>query len=302
MIQRIKRDSKKNWKYYILFLPVLLYYLVFWYIPQAGLILAFQNFRIGLGVFRSPFIGFDNFIRFFTSLHFGRLVANTFILSGMSLIFIPVAAIILALLLNELHNKKFKKTVQMATYLPFFISIVVVTSLVRIFVDSDGVIGLLVASFTGGRAINLLVNPNYFRAIYLVTDLWRMTGYVSIIYLAAISTIDNDLYEAVRIDGGGRWKQTIHVTLPGLAPTIITIFIMRSGQVLLLGFEKILLLYSPAIYSTSDIISTFVFRTGLIMADYGYATAVGLFNSVVGFTVLLIVNYMAKRNSDHSLF
>lgn len=301
MGKRLAKDIRKNWAYYIIFLPVLVYYLIFYYAPQFGLIMAFQDYKLGLGFLKSPFVGFENFISFFSSYYFGRLLGNTLILSGLSLVLGAIIPVTFALLVNEVNNRPYRKYVQTATYIPYFISVVVVSSLVRIFVDGDGPMGLLVAEITG-RQINLLAVPEYYRAIHIISDFWQSTGYIAIIYLAAISAIDHELYEAVYIDGGGKWRRTLHVTLPGIAPTIIVILIMRSGQILLMGFEKIILLYSPAIYSTADVISTFVYRRGIIDADYSYATAVGLFNSVVGLVVLVTMNYAAKKVTEHSLF
>jgi putative aldouronate transport system permease protein len=298
---KIRKDWKRNYPYYLLLLPVLLYYLIFLYVPMGGLVMAFQKFNIAKGVFGSEWTGFANILSFFNSYYFVRLLRNTVFLSLLSLVFGVVGPVGLALLLNEVGNKIFKKTIQTATYIPYFISLVVVASLVKIFVAPEGPIGAL-ANTLFGLDKNLLTYPEFFRGIMVTSDLWQMTGYICVIYLAALSGIEHEQYEAARIDGAGHWKQLLHVTIPGIAPTIIVLFIMRTGQLLNVGYEKILLLYGPGIYETADVISTFVYRKGLMQADYGYATAVGLFNSIAGLLMVLLSNWLAKRYTETRLF
>lgn len=301
MIRKIRTDWRMNWSYYILFFPVLVYYIVFMYLPMFGLVMAFENYNVGKGFFKSQWVGFDNFKMFFGSYYFERLLTNTIVLSLLGLAFGLTIPVLFALLLNEVTNKYFKKTVQLVTYMPYFISMVVVASLIRIFVAPEGPVGNLFI-FLGLSETSLLAQPHFFRGIMVVSDMWQMTGYFSIIYLAAISAIDHEMYEAAYIDGAGRWKQTLHITLPSLAPTIIVMLIMRVGQILNVGADKIILLYSPAIYSKADVISTFVYRKGLLEMDYSYAAAVGMFNSVVGFIMIMITNYLAKKTSETRLF
>jgi len=301
MLAKIRKDWIRNSTYYLILVPVILYYLIFMYLPMGGLAIAFQNFTPSKGLFGSPWVGFDNFAAFFTSYYFGRLLGNTLFLSLLGLFFGCVCPVIFALLLNEVTNKFYKKSIQTITYMPYFISIVVVASIIKIFVTPDGPVGNIVSGLLNNPT-NLLSSPEFFRPIMVISDLWQLIGYSSVVYLSALSAVDHELYEAAVIDGAGRWKQTLHITLPGIMPTIIVILIMRTGQLLNIGFEKILLIYSPAIYSTADIISTFVYRKGLLEANYSYASAVGLFNSVAGLIMVLISNYLARKSSETSLF
>jgi len=298
---KIRVDWRRNRTYYFLLLPVLLYYVVFLYIPMGGLAMAFEHFSPAKGVFGSAFVGFANFVTFFKSYYFWRLIRNTLILSALGLMFGVLSPVGLALLLNEVKGRLFKKTIQTATYIPYFISLVVVASLIKIFVAPEGPVGNLFSSLFG-LDNSLLTYANGFRPIMVVSDMWQMTGYIAVIYLAALSGIDHEQYEAARIDGAGHWKQLLHITIPGIAPTIIVLFIMRTGQLLNVGYEKIILLYSPGIYETADVISTFVYRKGLLEFNYSYAAAVGLFNAVAGLAMVLLSNWLAKRYTDTRLF
>jgi len=301
-LKDIKRDFTRNKSVYLLALPVIAYFIIFNYIPMAGLILGFEKFTPKAGVFLSEWVGLKNFISYFTSYYFTRLLKNTFLLSFFNLLCNFPAPIILALLLNEVGNKYFKKVIQTISYMPHFISMVVIAGIIIDFVNSDGVITNGLASLGIVQKKNLLSVPGYFRPIYILSDMWQQIGYGSIIYLAALSGVDQELYEAARIDGAGRWKQTIHITLPGIATTITIMLIMRMGQLMSVGMDKILLLYNPLIYETADVISTFVYRKGIQEADYGYSTAVGLFNSVVNFSLLLIANTVSRKFGETSLF
>lgn len=298
---KIRHDWRRNYSYYLILLPVLLYYLVFLYLPMGGLAMAFEKFNAAKGIFESQWIWFGNFATFFKSYYFWRLIRNTVILSLLGLFFGVVSPVGLALLLNEVKNRYFKKTIQTTTYIPYFISLVVAASLIKIFVAPEGPIGSL---FTNWFGLNnsLLTYVDAFRPIMVISDMWTMTGYIAVIYLAALSGIDHEQYEAARIDGAGHWKQLLHVTIPGIAPTVIVLFIMRTGQLLNVGYEKIILLYSPGVYETADVISTFVYRKGLIELQYGYSAAVGLFNAVVGLLMIIGTNYIAKRYSETRLF
>lgn len=240
---RVKKDWKRNRSLYLMVLPVILFYILFHYKPMYGAIIAFQDYNPRQGVTGSEWVGFDQFIRFFTSPYFGRLVKNTLLLSVYGIIFGFPAPIILALLLNELRARRFKKTVQTITYLPHFISLVVVTGIIKDFTQSTGLINDIIVMF-GGERSSLIQNPALYRTIYIVSDIWQGIGWGSIIYLSALSGVDQQLYEAASIDGAGRWKQLIHVTLPGIAPTIVIMLIMRMGQLLGTGYEKTILLLS----------------------------------------------------------
>lgn len=298
---RVKKDWKRNRSLYVLVIPVILFYLLFHYKPMYGAIIAFQDYNPRLGISGSEWVGFDQFTRFFTSPYFGRLVKNTLLLSFYGIIFGFPAPIILALLLNELRAKKFKKTVQTITYLPHFISLVVVTGIIKDFTQSTGLINDIIVWFGGARS-SLIQNPELYRTIYVLSDIWQGIGWGSIIYLSALSGIDQQLYEASSIDGAGRWKQLIHVTLPGIAPTIVIMLIMRMGQILGTGYEKTILLYNEATYETADVIASYIYRVGILERNWSYSTAIGLFNSVINLALLIITNKISKRVSETSLW
>lgn len=301
VIAYFKKDIKDNKVKYLMVLPVVVYFLIFAYKPMYGIVIAFKDFKPHLGIEASQWIGLDNFKRFFTDPSAVRIIGNTFRISLVSLVFGFPAPIILALLLNEIKNKHFKRLVQTFSYMPYFISLVVMCSLIRTFTQSDGLINDILVHFGVERA-NLLANKNLFIPIYVLSSIWQTVGWDSIIYLAALSGVDQEQYEAAKIDGANRFQQIMHVTIPGIMPTIVILFILRMGSLLNVGFEKILLLYSPATYDIADVISTYVYRMGIINGDYSYSTAIGLFNTLVNLALLLIANKLAKRFSNSSLF
>ena len=295
------KDWKKYKNIYIMLIPIVVFYIIFHYVPLFGTILSFKDYEPTLGVFKSPWVGFKHFENFFGSIFFGRTIKNTLTISITNLIFGFPAPIILALMINEVGNMKYKKLVQTVTYLPHFISLVVVCSLVKSFVNTNGVITDFLCSL-GMERENLLMKPNLFSTIYVSSGIWQEAGWSSIIYLAALSAIDVQLYEAARIDGAGKLRQIWSIAIPCIIPTIITLFIMRMGQMMSVGYEKIILLYNPAIYDTSDVISTFVYRKGIHDSSWSYSTAVGLFNSVVNFTLLVISNKISKKVNGTGLW
>lgn len=295
-------DFKRNKTIYLMCIPIVVWYGIFCYWPMEGLVMAFQRYNVAKGIIGSPFVGFDNFIKFFTGPYFGRLIRNTSAIGLLDLFFGFPAPIIFALLLNEVGNKYFKKTVQTISYMPYFISMVVICGIIKDFTQGGGVISDIIAKLTNSTSVNLLGEAKYFWAIYIISGIWQGFGYGSIIYIAALSSIDQQLYEAAVMDGANRWKQTTHITLPGLAPTITILLIMRMGTLFAVGSDKILLLYSPAIYQTADVINTYVYRVGLVEMNYGFSTAVGLFNSVVGTVFLLTTNAICRKYSETSLF
>ena len=299
--QRLKRDFTRNYELYLLAIPVVLYYLYFCYKPMLGVYMAFTDYTAKGGVFGSPFVGLKHFREFFGSIYFKRLLGNTLIISGTSIIFGFPAPIILALLINEVRNKYFCKVVQTISYLPHFISMVVICSMIKTFVSDTGIIGSFVNSLTGGNS-SLLNNPKNFVPIYVISEIWQEVGWGSIIYFSALMGIDQQLYEAAEIDGAGRWKQTLHITMPGIMPTVVVMLIIRLGNILGVGYEKIILLYNEAIYSTSDVISTFVYRKGLLEFDYSYSVAVGLFNSAVSMIFLFGSNAVSRKVQDTGLW
>lgn len=286
--------------YWILF-PTLLFVFIFSYIPMFGLVISFQDFSLTKGVFGSKWINFDNFTDFFNGLYFGRTLSNTLILSALDLLFSFPAPIILALMLNEVQHLRYKKLVQTVSYMPHFISMIVVSGLIIEFTNSSGVVANIV-SFFGGTTQSYISLPQYFRPIFIISEVWQNIGFNSIIYLAALSGISEELYEAARIDGAGRFRQMLNVTLPGILPMIVIMLILRCGAIMNLNFEKVLLLYSPATYQTSDVIMTYVYRIGIIKQKIGYSTAVGLFNSIVSLLLVLGANKLSKTYTEVSMF
>jgi len=300
-LKTLKKDLHINKYVYLILLPVVLYYIIFHYGPMYGAIIAFKDYTPVKGVFNSPWIGFEHFIDFFNSFYFIRVFKNTIILSFYSLIFEFPAPIILALLLNEIRSSAFKRTVQTVTYIPHFISVMVICGIIVDFTSRYGLVNDVI-EWLGGERSNLLMKPEVFRTIYIVTDIWQGIGWGTIIYLAALAGVDSELYEAATIDGAGRLKQMFHVTLPGIAPTIVIMFILRMGKVMNVSFEKIILLYNPTTYETADVISSFVYRKGLLEFSYSYSAAVGLFNSVINFVFLIMANKLSKKVNETSLW
>ena len=298
---RVKKDWMRNRSLYLMIIPVLIFFILFHYKPMYGAIIAFKDYTPALGIAESPWVGWDNFTRFFSSVYFGRLIRNTILLSFYSLLFGFPAPIILALLLNEVKNKKFKGLTQTVTYLPHFISMIVVTGMLVDFSMTSGLFNDIIELF-GGERSPLLQNPDLYRTIYVASGIWQEIGWGSIIYLSALSGVDSQLYEAAQIDGAGKWKQLIHVTLPGIDPTIIIMFILKMGTLMNMGYEKTILLYNPATYETADIISSYIYRIGLLEQDWSYSTAIGLFNSVINLGLLLITNKIARKCGETSLW
>ena len=298
---RLRKDFQRNKALYVMFLPVLIYLVLFCYKPMYGIIMAFVDYKPTKGYWGSDWVGLKNFMDYFESPYFKRTVMNTLILNLSFLFFSFPVPICLALLLNEVRNKYFKKTVQTVTYLPHFISIVIICGMLSQFSLSTGLFNDVIAFF-GGERDSLLANPDAYRPIYVISGIWREMGWNSIIYLAALSSVDPQLYEAAKIDGASKWMQTIHVTLPGILPTIVIKLILQIGQLMNLGYEKALLLYNEATYSTSDIISTYVYRMGLEQADYSYATAIDMMNAVINIMLITMANKISKKVTDTSLW
>jgi len=298
---RFLREMTKNGELYLIALPVLAYYIVFHYVPMYGAQIAFKDFVPSTGIAGSPWVGWKHFVDFFSSIYFIRVLKNTLTISVTSLVFGFPAPILLALLINELRSRRYSRVVQSITYMPHFISLVVICGMIREFTAHNGLISV-VLSYFGLPARTMLNDAGLFVPIYVISGIWQNVGWGSIIYLAALAGIDQELYQAASIDGAGRWSQTWHITLPGLLPTIIVLFILRTGNILSVGAEKIILLYNPAIYETSDVISSYVYRRGLLNADWSFSSAVGLFNSVVNFVLVAFVNWLSRRTSETSLW
>lgn len=297
----IKSDLRRNKRLYLLVLPVVLYYFIFCYLPMFGAIIAFKNYSPSLGIIKSPWVGFTHFRAFFSSYYFWRILKNTLVISLYSIIFCFPAPIILSLILNEVKCKPFLKVTQTLLYLPRFISVVVICSLIKTFTYNDGIVNDLIV-FWGGVREPLLQNPKYFRAIYIISEIWQTIGWDSIIYMAALSGVDQELYDAAYVDGAGKLKQMFCVTLPSIAPTIVVLLIIKIGSIMNLGYEKIILLYNESIYETSDVISSFIYRKGLQEFDWSYSTAVGLFNSVCSFVLLFSSNALSRKITENSLW
>jgi len=298
---RLIKDIRMHKGAYLIVLPVVVFYILFHYRPMYGLIIAFKNYSPAKGIMGSSWAGFKHFEDFLTNPYFWRLMRNTLTISLSNLIFSFPAPIILALLLNEIKNKAFLRGSQMIMYIPHFISLVVICGMIINFTDIDGVINDLLNVF-GIERKAYLNYPQYFVPIYVISDIWQGIGWNSIIYMAALTGIDTSLYEAATIDGAGRWKQTLHVTIPGILPTIIIMLLMRIGNLLSVGYEKVILLYNPLTYETADIISTYVYRKGLLEQNYSFSTAVGLFNSIISFILLIGANTLSKRCGEGSLW
>ena len=298
---RAKKDFQRNWTLYLMFLPVLIFFILFHYKPMYGALIAFQDYKPNLGFAGSPWVGVKHFVRYFTGPFFFRTFRNTIILSLELLVFAFPAPIILALLINEVNHKHFKKTVQTLTYLPHFISLVVVIGMITDFSLTSGLFNDIIVFF-GGERSPLLQNPALYRTIYILSDIWQEIGWGSIIYLSALSGVDAQLYDAASIDGAGRFQKLLHVTLPGIMPTIITMLILRIGSLMSLGYEKTILLYNPSTLENADIIASYVYRVGIQEQSWSYSTAIGLLNSVINLTLLLLANKLSKKLADTSLW
>ena len=298
---KISRDWKMNKYKYLLILPVLVYLALFCYKPMYGLIIAFNNYKPTRGITGSDYVGLMWFDNFFNNIYFWRLLSNTFTISALSIVFGFPAPIILALLLNEIQNDKFKRTVQTITYMPYFISLVVTCSIIKIYCQENGLFSQIIEIF-GGTRRNLLIDPSAYRPIYVLSGIWQNIGWNSIIYLAALSGIDQEQYEAARIDGANRFQQMLHITIPGILPTIMILFVLRMGSILNVGYEKVLLLYTENTYNVADVFSTYTYRVGLEQKQYSLSTAVSLFNTVVNIMFLVFTNWLSRKTTESSLF
>ncbi len=286
----------------LLFLPCLIFYVLFKYFPMAGIVISFKDYNLFRGMWASPWVGLKYYEMFFNSRDFFTLIRNTFLLGLYKLVFGFPAPIILALILNEVRHAFFKRFVQTVSYLPHFISNVVVASMVLMFLSpTSGVVNQFIR-WLGMEPINFMSRPELFRTIYVLSEIWQHVGWETILYLAALTAIDPMLYEASEMDGASRWQQTLHITLPGITPVIIILFILNIGNVLEIGFEKVFLLQNPSIYETSDILSTFVYRTGLTNGNFSYAAAVDLFTGLVSLVFIYSANFISRKVGETSLW
>lgn len=297
----IKMVFERCWILYLMALPIVAYYVIFCYLPMGGLIIAFKDYRVAQGMLGSEWTGLDNFISFFRSEYAWQTIRNTLSISFLGLIFSFPAPILLAILLNEVKLMRFKKAVQTITYMPHFISLVIICAMIKDFCSTQGLINTVI-QLCGGKPIDFLITPKWFYPIYIISGIWQNIGWDSIIYLSALSGIDQELYEAAAVDGSGRLSRIWHITLPGILPTITILLILRLGSIMSVGYEKIILLYNPSIYETADTISTYVYRRGLVDGKYSFASAVGLMNSVINFLLLLVSDRLSKRMGQSGLF
>jgi len=298
---RFVRDFVRNKYLYLMMIPVIAYYVIFHYAPMYGALIAFKNYSPMKGILGSDWVGLKHFHDFFGSYYFWRILRNTIVISVYSLVFEFPAPILLALLINEVRNKAFKRTAQTITYMPYFISLVVICGIITDFTNADGLLNRLFMYF-GYDGQAMLQKPGLFRPIYVLSEIWQRIGWESIIYIAALSSVDQEQYEAARIDGASRLKQMLFITIPGIMPTIAIMFILRMGNLLNVGFEKIILLYNPVTYETADVISSFVYRKGLLEFGWSYSAAVGLFNSVINLALLITANAVSRKVNDSSLW
>lgn len=293
---------KRNWQLYLLLVPVVAYFIIFHYVPMYGLQIAFKNYSVRLGFWNSRWVGLKHFERFFRSYYSLKVISNTILISLYSLLVGMPIPILLALSMNEVRFRPFKRVVQTVTYAPYFISTVVMCSMIFLFLSpTNGVINRLIMAF-GGESIYFMGKPRMFKTIYVLTSVWQHAGWNSIIYMAALSGIDPQLHEAATIDGAGRFKRIWHINLPGILPTVVIMLILNCGSIMSVGFEKIFLLQNDLNRSSSEVISTLVYQQGLIQNDFSYSTAVSLFNSVVNCVLLITVNQIAKKISETSLW
>ncbi len=306
------RTGKKNfidtaagdWQFWTLCTPGLILLIVFSYVPMIGLILAFKDYSSLEGIFGSRWVGFQWFEEFFSSPFFFRTLRNTVLISVLKIIFSFPVPLLFAVLLNEVGNKVFKRTVQTISYMPHFISTVIVVSIMKTMLSPDGGVlnEVLITLGIVDESISFFNEPSWFRTLYVSSEIWQNFGWDSIIYLACITSIDTQLYEAAQLDGAGRWKQTIYITFPGLKNITITMLILAFGSMMSVGFEKILLMYNPAVYETSDVISTYIYRIALVDDNIGYGVAVGLFNSVINLILIVAFNLISRKISEVSLW
>jgi putative aldouronate transport system permease protein len=285
---------RRDWQLYSLAILPLLFFAVFRYLPMIGNVIAFRQYLPGGPLFGTQWVGFYYFDQVVHDPTFWHVFFNTLILGGLALLFGFPAPIILALLLNEVISRAPKRFVQSVSYLPHFLSTVVVAAIMMQGLDTNGIVNQALGWF-GHTPITFLQDPSWFRSVYVSSEIWQYAGWGSILYLAALTTIDTQLYEAARIDGASRWRQTWHITLPGLRPTMIVVLILNIGTFMAVGFEKILLIYNPLTYPTADVISTYVYRVGIVSGSFSYAAAIGLFESVIGVSLVFAANTFARR-------
>ena len=301
-IARLYRNIRTEYELYILSIPAFAFIVIFAYIPMSGIQIAFREYIVRLGFWKSPWVGFAHFERFFSSYNFWKLIGNTLGISLYSLAVGFPLPIILALMLNEVKHRSFKKSVQMITYAPHFISTVVIVGMMAVFLSpSSGLINMVIRRF-GGTPISFMAEPAWFKTLFVFSGVWQNVGYSSIIYISALSSVDMVLYEAARVDGASKFQKILNIDIPCLFPTIVILLIMSLGRIMSVGFEKILLMQNSLNMSASDVLSTYVYRLGIQQGDYSFTTAVGLFNNLINLMLLVTVNRIASRLTETSLW
>ena len=303
-MKALKKSMSKYWQMYLLLIPVIIYYVVFKYMPMVGAQIAFKNFSFRKGIWGSAWVGMAHFERFFSSSQAISIIWNTLYLGFLTIIFCFPMPIILALIVNEIRSERLKNSLKPVTYAPHFVStIVVVGMMMSMCSPSTGIINIVAVKMgLFEDALYLMGSAKYFRTMYIISQIWKDTGWNAIIFISALSAVDTTLYEAAEVDGANRWQQLINITLPSILPTIIVMLILETGKVLNIGFEKVYAMQNDLNLSVSEVISTFTYKQGLENLEYDYATAIGLFNSVVSFTMLMLVNGISKKFSETSLF
>lgn len=300
---KLRRILSHNWRLYVLLLPAVIWLVTFCYYPMYGVTLAFKDFSIRKGILNSPWAGFKYFEQFFSTSIAGQVIANTLLLSLESLLFVFPIPILFALLLNQLRFKRFKKIVQTVSFAPYFISNVVVVSILTIILaPSNGFVNVLLQKFTGGEPLMFMTRPEYFRPIYIVSQVWQTMGLNAIVYIAALAGVSPDLHEAAIVDGANKIQRIWYIDIPTIMPTIIIMLILAVGNIMTVGYEKVYLMQSGMNTSVSEIISTYVYKVGLLNAQYSFSTAVGLFNSIVNFILLVATNSITRKVSGYGFF
>ena len=302
-LQRLGQNIIHHKWAYIMLIPVVAYYILFHYGPLYGVQIAFKDFTPGRGILGSKWVGFKHFISFFEGVYFVRTVRNTLLINIYGLLWGFPMPIVLALLLDEVHNLKFKKVVQTVTYLPHFISTVVICGILSNFCASNGLFNnLAMALIPGYEKTALLARPELFRTLYIGSNIWQSVGWNSIIFIAALAGVDAELYDAIAVDGGNRWHRVRHVSIPCILPTVVIMLIMRIGNMMSVGSEKILLMYNESTYEVADVISTYVYRRGLLEFSYSFSSAVGLFNNIINFILVNLANTVSRKVTETSLW
>lgn len=296
------KNLKKNWILYVMILPVLVYFIIFHYVPMYGAILAFKDYKTKLGIWGSPWVGLENFERFFSTYNFKNLLTNTLGISVYSLLVGFPLPIVFALFLNYLRSVRLKKTVQMVSYAPHFISTVVICSILTLFTNPDTGVFNFLRELMGLEPVNFMAKKEWFKSIYVWSGVWQSLGWDAIIYISSLAGVDYQMHEAAIIDGASKIQRIIYIDIPSIKPTIVMLLILRMGQMMSIGFEKVYLLQNDLNKPSSEIISTFVYEVGLINADYGYSTAVGLFNALINVILLVTANIVSKKLLDESIF